>query len=146
MRKKLSARRTVRGARYDEPVSQTTTVAAPNEGSERQWVVSARTAFSERVLRRRLLGEQVRFGLWGWLLPLLVALVGGLLRFVRLGEPDTLVFDETYYVKDAYSYLLSGYEREWPEEADDSFNAGNPGVILGTADYVVHPPVGTFRP
>ncbi|WP_375164824.1 dolichyl-phosphate-mannose--protein mannosyltransferase [Arthrobacter sp.] len=136
--------RTVRGARYDDAVSQTTTAAAPREGFERQWVVSARTAFSERVLRRRLLGEPVRFGLWGWLLPVLVALIGGVLRFVRLGEPDTLVFDETYYVKDAYSFLLSGYEREWPEEADESFNAGNPGVILETPDYVVHPPVGKW--
>lgn len=125
-------------------MSQTTTAATLREGFERQWVVSARTAFSERVLRRRLLGEQLRFGLWGWLLPVLVALIGGVLRFARLGEPDSLVFDETYYVKDAYSFLLSGYEREWPEEADESFNAGNPGVILETADYVVHPPVGKW--
>ncbi len=125
-------------------MSQTTTAAALREGSKRQWVVSARTAFSERVLLRRLLGEQLPFGIWGWLLPVLVALIGGVLRFVRLGEPETLVFDETYYVKDAYSYLQSGYEREWPEDADESFNAGNPGVILGTPDYVVHPPVGKW--
>ncbi|GAB3548414.1 phospholipid carrier-dependent glycosyltransferase [Arthrobacter tumbae] len=125
-------------------MSQTTTAAALREGSGPQWVVSARTAFSERVLRRRLLGEQLPFGVWGWLIPVMVALIGGVLRFVRLGEPDTLVFDETYYVKDAYSFLQSGYEREWPEEADESFNAGNPGVILETADYVVHPPVGKW--
>jgi dolichyl-phosphate-mannose--protein O-mannosyl transferase len=79
-----------------------------------------------------------------WLLPLLMAVLGGVLRFVRLGEPSTLVFDETYYVKDAYSLLQSGYEREWPENANDSFNAGDPSAILPTADYVVHPPLGKW--
>ncbi|WP_026551455.1 glycosyltransferase family 39 protein [Arthrobacter sp. H20] len=83
-------------------------------------------------------------GILAWLLPVTVMVIGGVLRFVRLGEPDTLVFDETYYVKDAYSYLLSGYEREWPEEPDADFNSGNTGVILGTPDYVVHPPVGKW--
>nr|WP_323960849.1 phospholipid carrier-dependent glycosyltransferase [Arthrobacter sp. JZ12] len=125
-------------------MSQTTTATVPRQDFQRQWVVPARTAFSERVLRRRLLGEQLRFGLWGWLLPVLVSLIGGVLRFVRLGEPDSLVFDETYYVKDAYSFLLSGYEREWPEEADADFNTGNVDIILGTPDYVVHPPVGKW--
>ncbi|MFJ6003461.1 dolichyl-phosphate-mannose--protein mannosyltransferase [Arthrobacter sp. NPDC092385] len=73
-----------------------------------------------------------------------MALIGGVLRFVRLGEPGSLVFDETYYVKDAYSMLQSGYEREWPENANESFNAGNPDVLLDAANYVVHPPVGKW--
>ncbi|WP_240615085.1 dolichyl-phosphate-mannose--protein mannosyltransferase [Arthrobacter ruber] len=73
-----------------------------------------------------------------------MAVLGGILRFIRLGEPGSLVFDETYYVKDAYSLLQSGYEREWPENANDSFNAGNPDVLLDTPDYVVHPPVGKW--
>ena len=36
---------------------------------------------------------------WGW--TLIVALFGALLRIIRLGEPRAVVFDETYYVKDA---------------------------------------------
>nr|WP_050994997.1 glycosyltransferase family 39 protein [Arthrobacter sp. TB 23] len=108
------------------------------------WVHSPRTAYDAVVLRRRLLGERLPMGILAWLLPLTVMVIGGLLRFVRLGEPETLVFDETYYVKDAYSYLLSGYEREWPEDPDADFNSGNTGVILGTPDYVVHPPVGKW--
>ncbi|WP_442864156.1 dolichyl-phosphate-mannose--protein mannosyltransferase [Arthrobacter sp. ATA002] len=76
--------------------------------------------------------------------PLLAAAVGGVLRFVRLSEPRSLVFDETYYVKDAYSFLVSGYEREWPEDANASFNAGNPDILLSTPEYVVHPPVGKW--
>ena len=105
-------------------------------------------AFSFTALRNRLLGwspgTTFTLGLWGWLLPLAAAVVGGVLRFVRLGEPPSLVFDETYYVKDAYSYLVSGYEREWPEDANASFNAGMPDVLLSTPEYVVHPPVGKW--
>lgn len=108
------------------------------------WVYAPRTAYDALVLRRRLLGERLPVGLLGWLLPLAVMVIGGVLRFVRLGDPATLVFDETYYVKDAYSYLLSGYEREWPEEPDADFNSGNTGIILGSPDYVVHPPVGKW--
>lgn len=111
-------------------------------------VQDPRAAFSLGALRRRLLGAGDRtplsLRLWGWLLPLLAAVVGGILRFVRLGEPRELVFDETYYVKDAYSYLQSGYERAWPEDANDSFNAGIPDVLLTGPEYVVHPPVGKW--
>jgi dolichyl-phosphate-mannose-protein mannosyltransferase len=34
-----------------------------------------------------------------------IALVAGALRFFRLGEPDTLVFDEIYYAKDSCFYV-----------------------------------------
>jgi dolichyl-phosphate-mannose-protein mannosyltransferase len=54
------------------------------------------------------------------------------------------VFDETYYVKDGYSLLVSGYERSWPDKANDAFVAGNPNVLLNTPEYVVHPPVGKW--
>ena len=103
-----------------------------------------RSAFSYAALRERLLGPALNLGRWGWLYPLLAAVVGGILRFVRLGDPAALVFDETYYVKDAYSLLQSGYERAWPEDANDSFTAGNPGVLLEEPEYVVHPPVGKW--
>ncbi len=110
----------------------------------RRWVASSRTAFTEKALTARLLGAAAPHGTAVWLLPVLMAVLGGVLRFIRLGEPPTLVFDETYYVKDAYSLLQSGYEREWPENANDSFNVGDPTVILPTADYVVHPPAGKW--
>ncbi|OUM40809.1 phospholipid carrier-dependent glycosyltransferase [Arthrobacter agilis] len=101
-------------------------------------------AFSLDALTLRLLGAASPGGPLRWILPLAMAVIGGLLRFVRLGEPGSLVFDETYYVKDAYSMLQSGYEREWPEDANDSFNAGTPDVLLDTPNYVVHPPVGKW--
>lgn len=34
-------------------------------------------------------------------MTILVAAFGGILRFVRLDSPRAVVFDETYYVKDA---------------------------------------------
>ena len=82
--------------------------------------------------------------LWFWLAPALTALIGGLLRFIRLGQPNSLVFDETYYVKDAYSYLQSGYERNWADKANDLFNQGIFTSLESTAEYVVHPPVGKW--
>ncbi|WP_081747560.1 phospholipid carrier-dependent glycosyltransferase [Arthrobacter sp. Br18] len=118
--------------------------AVRNKHVSAPWLSSPREAFTEAALTHRLVGATTQGGPLTWLLPLAVAVVAGLLRFLRLGEPGSLVFDETYYVKDAYSLLLSGYEREWPEDANDSFNAGKPDVLLSTADYVVHPPVGKW--
>jgi dolichyl-phosphate-mannose--protein O-mannosyl transferase len=81
---------------------------------------------------------------WGWFGPLLVALVGGVVRFIRLGVPPSLVFDETYYVKGAYTLLRVGYEADWPDDINDTWNAGNLDVFLDKADYVVHPPLGKW--
>ncbi|MEE2521645.1 phospholipid carrier-dependent glycosyltransferase [Pseudarthrobacter sp. J75] len=124
---------------------------ADGSGPASDWLLDPRTAFSRESLLRRLSGRIADWReyppalrLWYWLAPVLTAVVAGILRFVRLGEPNSLVFDETYYVKDGYSYLMSGYERNWPEKANDAFNAGNPGVLLDTGEYVVHPPVGKW--
>ena len=115
------------------------------------WIARPSEAFTPVALRQRLIGEIQNWRdyppslrLWYWLIPTLTAAIAGLLRFVRLDSPGSLVFDETYYVKDGYSYLVSGYERSWPDKANDAFNAGNPGVLLGTPEYVVHPPVGKW--
>ncbi len=123
------------------------TAVPPRRISPRQkesWVIAPARAFTLDALGGRLLGPPTSGGSLRWILPVLTAVLAGVLRFVRLGEPGSLVFDETYYVKDAYSLLLSGYEREWPEDADESFNAGRPQVLLDSPDYVVHPPVGKW--
>jgi dolichyl-phosphate-mannose-protein mannosyltransferase len=115
------------------------------------WISRPSEAFTVEALTQRLIGGirswrdyPPSLRLWFWLVPALTAAVGGVLRFVRLDEPRSLVFDETYYVKDGYSLLVSGYERSWPDKANDSFIAGNPGVLLTTPEYVVHPPVGKW--
>ncbi len=123
----------------------------PAHSAKRRWLSDPKTAFTAAALRDRLLGSRWRWldtplslRLWFWLAPALMAGIGGLLRFVRLGEPRSLVFDETYYVKDAYSLLQSGYERNWADKANDHFNAGDFSSLLGTPEYVVHPPVGKW--
>jgi dolichyl-phosphate-mannose-protein mannosyltransferase len=136
-----------------EPAS--TPVSAPaTEGRGphgKRWISRPSEAFTADALTRRLIGGirswrdyPPSLRLWFWLIPALTAAVGGILRFVRLDVPRSLVFDETYYVKDGYSLLVSGYERSWPDKANDAFIAGNPNVLLDTPEYVVHPPVGKW--
>ncbi|WP_204920229.1 dolichyl-phosphate-mannose--protein mannosyltransferase [Microlunatus panaciterrae] len=79
-----------------------------------------------------------------WLLALAISAVAFGLRFVNLGRPAGLVFDETYYAKDAWSLLASGYERNWPKSANDSIVAGNPNVMENSASFIVHPQVGKW--
>ncbi|WP_051196556.1 dolichyl-phosphate-mannose--protein mannosyltransferase [Jonesia quinghaiensis] len=105
-------------------------------------VVARRRLFSSRQLAMFDATGSMR--LWGWLAPVLVGVVGGLLRFIRLGSPNSLVFDETYYVKGAYTLLRNGFENDWPKEIDDTWNAGFLNVYLPEADYVVHPPLGKW--
>ena len=50
-----------------------------------------------------------------------------MLRFWNLGTPDSLVFDEVYYVDGARDYLAGGVE-----------------VTNGAAEFVVHPPLGKW--
>ena len=50
-----------------------------------------------------------------------------MLRFWNLGTPDSLVFDEVYYVDGARDYLAGGVE-----------------VTNGVAEFVVHPPLGKW--
>jgi dolichyl-phosphate-mannose--protein O-mannosyl transferase len=73
----------------------------------------------------------------GWLLPLLVTLLGGIARFWRLSRPgghamtskNDLVFDETYYAHDSWSLLHHGVE-----------TTGQ----LNHAAFIVHPPLGKW--
>ncbi|MET7454886.1 phospholipid carrier-dependent glycosyltransferase [Streptomyces sp. NPDC005574] len=83
----------------------------------------------------------------GWLGPVLVAVLAGALRFWHLGQPRKLVFDETYYAKDAWSMLHLGYEGTWPDRkiADPQVLA-HPQVIplSDTGAFVAHPPAGKW--
>ena len=54
---------------------------------------------------------------------LLITALGALLRFGNLANPHLLVFDETYYVKDAYTLGLFGHEKQWPDNANAEFEA-----------------------
>ncbi len=90
-----------------------------------------------------LAGHLVRWAAWGG--PLLVALVAGLLRFWHLGSPKAVIFDETYYAKDAWALIHQGYEGQWPKDVDKKILADPSAVpVPDDPGYVVHPPVGKW--
>jgi dolichyl-phosphate-mannose-protein mannosyltransferase len=82
--------------------------------------------------------------IWAWGGPLFVVLAAALTRLVDLGHPHELVFDETYYVKDAYTLMNLGYEGSWPPDANVAFNAGLTDQFQTAPSFVVHSPVGKW--
>jgi dolichyl-phosphate-mannose-protein mannosyltransferase len=91
-----------------------------------------------------MLGTPLRQRLWFWGGPVAVTLLAAVLRLWRLGDPHSLVFDETFYMKDAYTLMHLGYEGSWPTNADTSFNAGNVNIYSAAGSYVAHPPLGKW--
>lgn len=71
-------------------------------------------------------------------------LTASLTRLWNLGYPAKLVFDETYYVKDALTLSTEGHEKSWPDGADAAFQSGDIFGYLGQAAFVVHPPLGKW--
>jgi dolichyl-phosphate-mannose-protein mannosyltransferase len=102
------------------------------------------------ALRARLASPMPDDRLWGWIGPLLVTVFGGFLRFYRLGVPRAVVFDETYYAKDAWSILQHGVEWYYRSDANTLILQGhtaNSSLFMpcsGTScgEYVVQPEVG----
>ncbi len=86
----------------------------------------------------------------GWILPLLVTVVGGFMRFWNLAQPNKIIFDETYYAKDGWSMWVFGWEHNWSSSANDALSVcGKPGC-QGVAqwssgsEFVAHPPFGKW--
>ena len=75
---------------------------------------------------------------------LAITALGAILRFGNLANPQSLVFDETYYVKDAWTLGQTGTEKDWPENFDPSFESGNYTGFTDRGSYVVHPPLGKW--
>jgi dolichyl-phosphate-mannose-protein mannosyltransferase len=119
-----------------------TTVDAPRGASETDAPERPRPSSADQLMRDRF---------WGWMGPLLVGAVAAVLRLVELGRPDRIMFDETYYAKDALSQLLFGYARKFVDDADDMIMSGEvdafdeeSGLFEDDESFVVHPPVGKF--
>ncbi len=79
---------------------------------------------------------------WGWVGPLLVTAFGAFLRFYRLGVPKAVVFDETYYVGDAYGILRHGVEINHVKNANALLVQGKTNILASGGELVVHPPLG----
>jgi dolichyl-phosphate-mannose--protein O-mannosyl transferase len=114
---------------------------------------------AERIaeLKARLLTPMPDGRWWGWIGPLLVTIFAGFLRFNRLSVPHAVIFDETYYAKDAWSILKHGVEwnivsnpanyAQNANYANDLILAGHTSIFqacsgTGCGEYVVQPPVG----
>ena len=73
-----------------------------------------------------------------------VLAIASLTRLWNLGSPQKLVFDETYYVKDALSLSQELHEKNWPEGANAVFESGDVYSYLADPAFVVHPPFGKW--
>ncbi|MEU6217325.1 phospholipid carrier-dependent glycosyltransferase [Streptomyces sp. NPDC047022] len=110
-------------------------VPAYSEPSPRLWAaMGVRKEIADRATR------------WlAWVGPLLVTLMAGLMRFWNLGKPNAVIFDETYYAKDAWALVHNGYEANWPKDANNLIIHHAHQVVIPTDPaYVVHPPVGKY--
>ena len=88
-------------------------------------------------------------GVRGWIGPIVVTIIGAVLRLVDLGRPHAIIFDETYYPKDALGLLRFGYERKLVEGADATILASDGNwrtldVFTEAPAFVVHPPLGKW--
>lgn len=101
--------------------------------------LARREALQERLVRPM---PSDRF--LGWISTLFVGAVAAVLRLVELGRPNRLVFDETYYAKDAFALLRFGDSRSFVETADDMIIAGDLDIFTAEPSFVVHPPAGKW--
>ncbi|MEY9930171.1 dolichyl-phosphate-mannose-protein mannosyltransferase [Catenulispora sp. GP43] len=110
----------------------------------------------ELTLRERLVPSFAREPWWvSWGFPVLIMLVGGFMRFWHLGLPKWVIFDETYYAKDAWATIHFGHEIGWHDDGpgigmanDDKAIIANPHIwrtlIANHQGNAVHPPVGKW--
>jgi dolichyl-phosphate-mannose-protein mannosyltransferase len=125
---------------------ETAAMGADEPGAAQADRAAARIA----VLRDRLMTPMPTDRVWGWIGPLIVTAFAAFLRFNRLSAPNAIIFDETYYAKDAWSILQHGVEWNWATffpNANTQIIAGHTNFVFhcsGTAcaEYVVQPPLG----
>jgi len=80
---------------------------------------------------------------WGWIGPVSVATLAFLVRIWHVGRPNRLLFDETYYAKDAWSLLHHGYVLDFVEDANTRIQHGDlTGLTTQDPSWVVHPEGG----
>jgi dolichyl-phosphate-mannose-protein mannosyltransferase len=96
---------------------------------------------AERATRRRLREDPLA----GWSASIGVALLAFFLRIWKVGTPNELSFDETYYAKDAWSLVNHGYVRKYVEDANDLImNGDTRGFWQADPSMIVHPEVGKW--
>lgn len=119
------------------------TPRTPRWGERMRGLVPTRTVDARSVLDR-LRDAPPRDALLSWLLTIGITALAFVIRLVNIGYPKGILFDETYYAKDAYTLLKLGYEGSWPENANDAIASGNVDVYTSNASFIVHPQVGKW--
>ncbi|HEV3380367.1 MAG TPA: phospholipid carrier-dependent glycosyltransferase [Trebonia sp.] len=109
--------------------------------------VTAEQARLITALRARLVSPMPDDGIWGWVWPLLITAFAAFFRFNRLAVPRAVIFDETYYAKDAWSILQHGVEWCDKSNANNLIIAGHTNIFQacsygGNGEYVVQPEFG----
>lgn len=97
-------------------------------------------------------GRQLTDRWRAWLVTLSITALAFAIRFVTFDFPKYLIFDETYYPKDAWTMLHLGYEAQWPDKiSDPAVAAGNVMIYTQPSagftpgpEFVVHPPLGKW--
>ena len=82
-----------------------------------------------------------------WAVTLAIGLLAFAVRLVGVDQPDRIMFDETYYAKDAWSLLQHGYEGEWVGGGDvvnPQVAAGDVSALTAKGSFIAHPPVGKW--
>lgn len=108
----------------------------------------------ENALRQKLgllpLGERLPRAtvMWGWIGVVAMTLLAAVMRLVNLDNPARIMFDETYYVKDAFTLDLFGYATDWDtideDNANQYFNVGDHREMTDKVSYVVHGDLGKW--
>ncbi|NJI60129.1 phospholipid carrier-dependent glycosyltransferase [Microbacterium oxydans] len=93
----------------------------------------------DRVLLAPDWGRAIR-----WLAPLVITALAAVLRLIGVAHPHELAFDETYYVKDAWSLWTLGYEGTWGDGANQAFPTGEDLPLSDQGAFIVHPPLGKW--
>jgi dolichyl-phosphate-mannose-protein mannosyltransferase len=84
--------------------------------------------------------------LLGWAGPLLVTALGAWLRFTHLSTPQAVVFDETYYVPQAWGILRYGAEHAVSIFTDTLIPAGHTtNIFVYGGVFAAHPPFGKIQ-
>lgn len=85
----------------------------------------------------------------GWTSAIIVTVIGAILRLWNLGRPHEVVFDETYYPKDALALIRFGVEHGTVKDADKILlasdgNIWNLQIFTDAGSFVAHPPLGKW--
>lgn len=81
-------------------------------------------------------------GARSWVVYVPVLLVAIIIRLFNLGGLRSLVFDEVYYVRDAWTLWNLGYEATWIDGSD--FANGGTSAFTTVGDFIAHPPLGKW--